>query len=106
MRCLRLSLNCDTAPTRCTTRLAGTGLGLATVREIVRDHEGAINVASIVGQGSRFEAWLPATKTGARTMAGPAMLPLGHGETVLVVESDREPFMLTRSEKKHHLRFG
>ena len=47
-----------------TTRLAGTGLGLATVREIVRDHDGAIGVQSRPGQGSRFEIWLPATAAG------------------------------------------
>jgi len=73
-----------------TTRLAGTGLGLATVREIVRDHDGAMNVQSTPGMGSRFEAWLPATSTSKRSVAGPAMLPLGKGETVLVVESERE----------------
>src|SRR5262249_58367520 len=43
-----------------TTRRAGTGLGLATVGEIVRDHNGAMNVQSKPGHGSRFEAWLPA----------------------------------------------
>jgi signal transduction histidine kinase len=42
-----------------TTRPAGTGLGLATVREIVRDHDGVMSVTSTPGQGSRFEAWLP-----------------------------------------------
>jgi CheY-like chemotaxis protein len=73
-----------------TTRLAGTGLGLATVREIVRDHDGAMNVQSTPGTGSRFEAWLPATSASRRTVAGPSMLPLGNGETVLVVEGDRE----------------
>jgi CheY-like chemotaxis protein len=73
-----------------TTRLAGTGLGLATVREIVRDHEGAMNVQSKPGYGSRFEAWLPATRAGGTVMAGSAMLPLGHGETILVVESEQE----------------
>ena len=73
-----------------TTRLAGTGLGLATVREIVRDHEGAMNVQSKPGYGSRFEAWLPATRAGGNVMAGPAMFPLGHGETILVVESEQE----------------
>jgi signal transduction histidine kinase len=72
-----------------TTRLAGTGLGLATVHEIVRDHDGAMNVQSAPGHGSRFEAWLPAA---AATTAGvgPAMLPLGRGETVLIVEGERE----------------
>jgi signal transduction histidine kinase len=73
-----------------TSRLAGTGLGLATVHEIVRDHDGAMNVQSRPGQGSRFEAWLPAAALDDTALAGPAMLPLGRGETVLVVESERE----------------
>ena len=50
-----------------TTRPAGTGLGLATVRKIVRDHDGAIDVASAPGKGSRFEVWLPAADTDAAT---------------------------------------
>jgi signal transduction histidine kinase len=72
-----------------TTRLAGTGLGLATVHEIVRDYDGAMNVQSKPGHGSRFEAWLPATAADAAGFDA-AMLPLGRGETVLVVESERE----------------
>ena len=73
-----------------TTRLAGTGLGLATVHEIVRDHDGAMNVQSKPGQGSRFEAWLLATAAGGTALVGSEILPLGRGETVLVVESERE----------------
>jgi signal transduction histidine kinase len=73
-----------------TTRAAGTGLGLATVREIVRDHDGAMNVQSNPGHGSRFEVWLPATVAGGTEVVGPVTLPLGGGETVLVVESERE----------------
>ena len=71
-----------------TTRLTGTGLGLASVHEIVRDHEGAMNVQSHPGHGSRFEVWLPAAAADSAMVAGPAMLPLGRGETVLVVESE------------------
>jgi signal transduction histidine kinase len=73
-----------------TTRSAGTGLGLATVHEIVRDHGGAMNVQSKPEHGSRFEVWLPAVAADSTAVVGPAVLPLGRGETVLVVESERE----------------
>jgi signal transduction histidine kinase len=73
-----------------TTRSAGTGLGLATVHEIVRDHDGAMSVQSIPEHGSRFEAWLPAATADGTAVVGPEVPPLGHGETVLVVESERE----------------
>jgi CheY-like chemotaxis protein len=73
-----------------TTRLTGTGLGLATAHEIVRDHDGAMNVQSKPGHGSRFEAWLPAAAADSTAVDGPATLPLGRGETVLVIEGERE----------------
>ncbi|MGY3697610.1 signal transduction histidine kinase/CheY-like chemotaxis protein [Bradyrhizobium sp. USDA 3240] len=81
-----------------TTRVAGTGLGLATVREIVRDHDGAINVQSEPGCGSRFEVWLPAVAAASIAADGLPALPLGRGETVLIVESERE--RLLRDEEK------
>ena len=75
-----------------TTRRAGTGLGLATVREIVRDHDGALHVHSVPGQGSRFEVWLPAepalppgpdaTKEPAPPVFSSALHPLEHTNPV------------------------
>ena len=72
-----------------TTRSMGTGLGLATVKEIVADHDGAMNVRSTPGLGSRFEAWFPEAAASDADRE-PTSLPLGHGEVVLIVEADRE----------------
>jgi signal transduction histidine kinase/CheY-like chemotaxis protein len=74
-----------------TTRSGGNGLGLATVLEIVREHAGAMNVRSTPNVGSRFEAWLAciAAATPAPALRPPT-LPLGGGETVLMIEDDRE----------------
>jgi len=38
----------------------GTGLGLATVRETVKAHEGFIQVHSTLNQGTKFQLYLPA----------------------------------------------
>jgi signal transduction histidine kinase len=74
-----------------TTRLAGSGLGLATVREIVREHGGAMNVLSTPGAGSRFEAWLPCiAATAPQPRDDVPVLPFGHGETVLVIDDASE----------------
>src|SRR5262249_38978908 len=74
-----------------TTRLAGNGLGLATIREIVREHGGAINVCSAPGVGSCFEVWLPCIVASATVQDDKlSNLPLGRGETVLVVNGASE----------------
>jgi signal transduction histidine kinase len=78
-----------------TTRFAGNGLGLATVREIVREHGGAINVSSTPGVGSCFEVWLPCSTmdtamAGTAAIRPPAQPALGHGETVLILDAVSE----------------
>jgi signal transduction histidine kinase len=73
-----------------TTRATGNGLGLATVREIVQEHGGALNVRTRRGGGSTFEAWLPcAAAPEPANSADAPTLPLGDGETVLLLDDDR-----------------
>jgi len=72
-----------------TTRSSGNGLGLATVIEIVREHNGAIDVRSAPGKGSRFEVWLPCVATSEPALElGKPVVAAGNGETVLMVASD------------------
>jgi PAS domain S-box-containing protein len=67
----------------------GTGLGLAVVHGIVRDHDGAISVESRVGEGTKVEVFLPEhIGEPAVAQVSPAALPRGQGEQVLVVDDE------------------
>ncbi len=68
----------------------GTGLGLATVYGIVKQHRGWITVSSQVNQGTAVRIHFPALPgTDFEKKAAPAPAPLPHGtETILVVEDD------------------
>ncbi len=68
----------------------GTGLGLPTVRGIVKSHGGFMSVYSEVGKGSEFRVYLPA-KAGPSSKPEAARLsrlPNGQGELILVVDDE------------------
>ena len=66
----------------------GTGMGLAMVYGIVKNHGGAVRVSSRPGQGSVFEVYLPLADE-APAVAAPANQRTGRGEgTILVVDDE------------------
>ena len=46
-----------------TTRNQGTGLGLSIVHNIIKEHDGWIDVESEPGKGSRFAVFIPVAET-------------------------------------------
>ncbi len=69
----------------------GTGLGLATVYGIVKQHDGWVEVSSEVGQGSTFNVFFPASGAPVKALSPEspvASVVQGGQETILVVEDE------------------
>ena len=76
----------------------GTGLGLATVYGIVKQHQGWIEVSSQLGSGTTFKIFLPAGAPGVKQKLVPQMKAspaVGH-EKILLVEDDADVRMVAR----------
>jgi len=70
---------------------AGSGLGLAQVYGIVKQHKGEITVTTEEGAGTTFHIYLPALKSQIRETwpwEQETTLPQGHQELILVVEDN------------------
>ena len=67
----------------------GTGLGLSIVYGIIKQHNGSISVYSEPGHGTTFRIMIPRTDINpADELPVDHAVPLGGGETILVVEDD------------------
>ena len=76
----------------------GTGLGLSLVHGIVADLGGAIDVATVVDEGTTFTIWLPVKGSAPPPTAEIAKeLPRGNGEVVMVVD-DEAPLVALAEE--------
>ncbi|HTK57074.1 MAG TPA: PAS domain S-box protein [Gemmatimonadales bacterium] len=68
---------------------SGSGLGLAMVHGIMREHEGLVELDSIVGEGTTVRCLFPAIEAAPQAVAEEEDdLPRGHGERVLFLDDE------------------
>src|SRR5579859_521749 len=68
----------------------GTGLGLATVYGVVKQHDGFISVYSELGQGTTFRVYLPVSSGVAELREKPKEGPVRGGTETILVADDNE----------------
>ena len=82
----------------------GTGLGLATVYGIVKQHRGWVEVLSEVGRGTTFRIYLPTCSHKPQPLpAAPSVQKVTGGtEKILVVEDEPELQILVKDILEHY----
>jgi PAS domain S-box-containing protein len=76
---------------------SGSGLGLSTVRGIIKSHGGFIKVYSERGKGTQFKIYLPATGTESELAVSKKNVFLGQGELILVVDDEEQIREITKT---------
>jgi len=67
----------------------GTGLGLATIYGLVKQHHGTVDVYSEIDQGTTFKVYLPVVERAATSAEDEIKVPVPKGtETILLAEDD------------------
>ncbi|MBL9208052.1 MAG: transporter substrate-binding domain-containing protein [Opitutaceae bacterium] len=66
----------------------GTGLGLSVVHGILQQHGGAITVYSKPGRGTLFHLYFPIGEDNALPEAPQESVPLGSGQSILLVDDE------------------
>ncbi|MDR3403503.1 MAG: PAS domain S-box protein [Chthoniobacter sp.] len=82
----------------------GTGLGLATIFGIVKQHRGWIRVYSEIARGTTFRIFLPACDAGHELTSEAALTasPRGGHETILLVEDEASVREVTKRMLERH----
>jgi two-component system cell cycle sensor histidine kinase/response regulator CckA len=83
----------------------GTGLGLSIVHGIVESHGGAVRLESRLGQGSRFDIYLPVREQPAELAVSTPQAEsemTGGSETILVVDDEAEVLEAASQGLQHY----
>ena len=76
----------------------GTGLGLATVYGLVKQHKGCVHIYSEVGKGTAFKVYLPVVERSVQAVGNKVKgTTPGGTETILLAEDDEMVRSLTRA---------
>jgi len=80
----------------------GTGLGLAMVYGVIKNHKGYITVQSEVGKGSTFDVYLPVSGKAAYKAATQKLFSVSGHENILLVDDEEEVLNFIRDILETH----
>jgi len=80
----------------------GTGLGLAVVHGIVTSYFGAMDVHSVIGQGTTFRLYLPLVDMDALAEPESERSPSGNNEHILIVDDEEAITIFTSTMLEHY----